>query len=79
MISDEHASDSPPTKRKLSAPTQFTIDLAGDRRQAENVIVEVGAIAQRLGVKISNVQVTRRLSVRQKVHQKSRRKSYSFI
>jgi hypothetical protein len=75
MISDESASDSPPTKRKLSAPSQFTIDLAGDRRQAEKVIVEICAIAQRLGVKISNVQVTRRLSARPKAASKSRRKS----
>jgi len=77
MTSDESDPDSPPTKTKQGTPKQFTIDVAGDRREAENVIVEVYAIAQRLGVKISDVQVKRKPSSRPKAASRSRRKPRS--
>jgi hypothetical protein len=78
MTSDESDADRLPARTKPSAPKQFTIDLAGDRRDAENIIVEVYAIARRLGVEISDVQVKRKPSARPK-SAISRRKSYSSI
>lgn len=78
MTSDDFATEnSPSTKTKPGAAKQFTIDLAGDRREAENVIAEVCAIAERLGVKISDVQIKRRPSARPKTASRSRRKSSS--
>jgi len=79
MISDESASDKPSAKAQRNGPTEFTIDLAGDRRHAENVIVEICAIAGRLGIKISDVHVTRRVPVRQKSTSKSKTQAAAGI
>ena len=42
------------------------IELHGDRRVAENVILEVEAAARRLGLEIENVEVVSRPSGRRK-------------
>jgi hypothetical protein len=45
------------TKRKAALPVQLKIGLNGNRRLAENVILEVQAAARRVGVEIANVEV----------------------
>ena len=41
-----------------SQPLTLQLDVAGDRRAAENVILEVRAVAERLGLNIADIQVT---------------------
>jgi hypothetical protein len=50
----------PVSKKKSSKGTQLRLVIAGDRRLAENVIVEVRAMAQRLGTKVPSIEVVRR-------------------
>lgn len=44
-------------KAKASASTQLTIGVSGDRRVAENIILEARAAAERLGLTIEDIQV----------------------
>jgi hypothetical protein len=65
-------------QKKGDAPMQVRVVLAGDQRLAENVILEVRAIAQRHGLEIPDVSVIRQLSVGSKSKKStSRRKSKS--
>ena len=50
------------------------IDLNGDRRVTENVILEVKAIARRLGLKIASVEVIRKPSTRRKARKPASRR-----
>ena len=45
---------------------RLKIDLNGDRRLTENVILEVKAAARRLGLEIENVEVIRKTSTSRK-------------
>ena len=60
-------------KRKPSGPgMQLKIDLAGDRRLAEDVILEVRALAQRLGLEPPQVRVVNRPAVGPKTRKSAR-------
>ena len=48
------------TPKKLRSPVTIDVVLKGDQRLAENVILEVRAIAERHGLEIPNVRVVRR-------------------
>jgi hypothetical protein len=54
------------SKKKSGKGTQLSLVIAGDRRLAENVVVEVRAIAQRLGMEIPKIEVVRQPSARLK-------------
>jgi hypothetical protein len=44
-------------KGQPSSPMQLKIGVAGDRRLTENVILEMRAAAERIGLDISNIEV----------------------
>ncbi len=50
-------------RKKGDALMQVKVVLAGDQRLAENVILEVRALAQRYGLEAPNVSVTRQPAV----------------
>jgi hypothetical protein len=50
-------SDRPMTQKKSGAPKELQVTLRGDRRVAENLILEVRALAQRCGLDIAEVAV----------------------
>jgi hypothetical protein len=52
----------PVIKRKSDERTQLNVVIAGDKRLAENVILEVRAIARRLGTQIPKIEVVRQPS-----------------
>jgi hypothetical protein len=54
-------------RRKLPAPIQMNVVLKGDQRLAENVILEVRAIAKRHGLEIPSVRVVHRRAVGPKI------------
>jgi hypothetical protein len=59
---------------------ELRVALTGDQRVAENLILEVRAIAQRCGLEIPNIQVVRQPKVGPKTQKKKvrpRRKSGS--
>ena len=63
------------SKKKSDAPMQMRVDLTGDERLAENVILEVRAIAKRYGLETPNVEIVRQPRVGPKVKRTSGRKS----
>jgi hypothetical protein len=50
----------PVNRKKPGTPIELKVVLTGDRRVAENMILEVRAIAQRFGLEIPNISVTGR-------------------
>ena len=63
------------SKKKSDAPMQMSVDLTGDQRLAENVILEVRAIAKRYGLETPNVEIVRQPRVGPKVKLTSAGKS----
>jgi hypothetical protein len=63
------------TKKKPRAPMQMSVALTGDQRFAQNVILEVRAMAKRYGLEIPSVEVVRQPRVGPKVKLTSGRKS----
>ena len=63
------------TKKKSRPPMQLSVALTGDQRLAENVILEVRAIAKRYGLETPNVEIVRQPRVGPKVKRTSGRKS----
>jgi NifB/MoaA-like Fe-S oxidoreductase len=47
------------SKKKRPAPIELSIELTGDQRATENVILEVRAIARQFGLEIPSVKVVR--------------------
>jgi hypothetical protein len=67
-------------RRKSAVATQMSVALRGDQRMAENFILEVRALAERCGLEIPSVQITRQPAVGSKTKKKkarSRRKAGS--
>jgi hypothetical protein len=63
-------------KRKpTSSGMQLKIDLAGDRRLAEDVILKIRALAQRFGLDAPQVRVVSRPAVGPKARKRARRAS----
>jgi translation elongation factor EF-Tu-like GTPase len=63
-------------KRKpTGSGMQLKIDLAGDRRLAEDVILEIRALAQRFGLEAPQVSVVSRPAVGPKARKRARRAS----
>jgi hypothetical protein len=66
------------SRKKPDAPMELKVVLKGDRRLAENMILEVRAIARRFGLEIPNISVTGRPPVGPKAEKMtSNRKSGS--
>lgn len=59
---------------KNSGPMRLEVVIKGDRRLAENVILEVRAVARRYGLEIPTIQVMQRPSVGPKAKLASRRR-----
>lgn len=63
-LPDDLPSRGAPVKRKSSGSSiQLKVVLAGDQRLAENVILEVRALARRYGLEVPSVRVMRRPTV----------------
>ena len=60
-------------KRKATLPLKLNVDLTGDRRLAENVILEVRAAARRVGLEIANVDIVKQQPARPKIRKSARR------
>jgi hypothetical protein len=54
---------------------KLRLDLKGDRRWTENVILEIKAAARRLGLKIAGVEVVRGSTTRRKARKPVLRRS----
>jgi hypothetical protein len=63
------------TKKAPAAPMQLSVALTGDQRLAENLILEVRAMAKRYGLEIPSVEIVRQPRVGPKVRLTSGRKS----
>ncbi len=63
------------TRKTLHAPMQLSVALTGDQRLAENLILEVRAMAKRYGLEIPSVEIVRQPRVGPKVKLTSGRKS----
>jgi hypothetical protein len=63
------------TRKTPRAPMQMSVALMGDQRLAENLILEVRALAKRFGLEIPNVEIVRQPRVGPKVQLTSGRKS----
>jgi len=63
------------TRTKPRAPMQLSVGLTGDQRLAENLILEVRAIAKRYGLETPNVEIVRQPRVGPKVKLTSAGKS----
>jgi len=59
-------------RKKSDAPMELRVVLAGDRRRAENLILEVRAIAQRCRLEMPSVQVIRQPNVGAKTTKKKK-------
>jgi hypothetical protein len=64
-------------QKKGEAPMQLRVVLKGDQRLAENVILEVRAIAKRRGLESPRISVMRQSSVAPKKKKATARKSGS--
>jgi len=63
------------TKKTPDAPMQLSVGVTGDQRLAENLILEVRAMAKRYGLEIPRVEIVRQPRVGPKVQLTSGRKS----
>jgi hypothetical protein len=63
------------TKKTPRVPMQMSVALIGDQRLAENLILEVRALAKRYGLEIPSVEVVRQPRVGPKVKLTLARKS----
>jgi hypothetical protein len=63
------------TGKTPHAPMQLSVALTGDQRLAENLILEVRAMAKRYGLEIPSVEIVRQPRVGPKVKLTSGRKS----
>ena len=63
------------TKKTPDAPMQLSVGVTGDQRLAENLILEVRAMAKRYGLEIPRVEIMRQPRVGPKVQLTSGRKS----
>jgi hypothetical protein len=63
------------TRKTSHTPMQLSVALTGDQRLAENLIVEVRAMAKRYGLEIPSVEIVRQPRVGPKVQLASGRKS----
>jgi|RhiMethySRZTD1v2_1073278.scaffolds.fasta_scaffold295558_2 hypothetical protein len=50
-------------KKPLGSPVQMNLIVRGDKRVAENIIIEVRAIAERRGLEIPSVRVVQQPAV----------------
>jgi hypothetical protein len=58
-------------QKKSGAPRELRVALRGDRRVAENLILEVRALAQRCGLEIPRIEVIRQPKVGPKMIKKT--------
>jgi hypothetical protein len=63
------------TRKTPDAPMQLSVALTGDQRLAENLILEVRAMAKRYGLEIPSVEIVRQPRVGPKAQLASGRKS----
>jgi hypothetical protein len=59
---------------KKPVPVECSIVLKGDRRLAEDLILEVRAIAEQFGLEPTSIQVTRQRSLRAKATPRAKAK-----
>jgi hypothetical protein len=62
------------SKKKRPAPIELSVAVTGDQRVTENVILEVRAIARRLGLEIPSVKIMREPPMAPKIEKRASRR-----